>query len=234
MSDVTEVIGILDASGSMSNLTESTISGFNEFLEQQQRNQEGQANITLTVFDDKPLRLYHSDPIEQARRLNRDVYNPGGRTALLDAIGMTIEELGKLYHWRARDLQPDNVICFVTTDGNENASQYYQRREIANMVEEQREKWGWEFIFTGANIDEFAAGREMNFSANMIGGFEHNDRGMKNNFQAIGNATTQMRELGEVQDDWNDNLDDHDKRDWTETDDDDLVFGQQPAIEIDQ
>jgi hypothetical protein len=200
-SNLTEILCILDESSSMSGLQESTISGFNEFLSEQ-KSQPGRANLTLVTFNTKVLTVYSSRDIQLIEPIDTEVYSPNGRTALLDAVGRTIDEAGKRFAARSEDDKPANVITFVTTDGEENASDKYSIDDVSSRVDEQQRKYGWEFIFTGANIDEFAAGQSMNFNQDRIGGFDHDKEGVTRNFQAMTAAANQMRATGQVQDDW--------------------------------
>ena len=146
----TEILFILDRSGSMQHLTQDTIGGYNAFLEQQKK-EEGEARITTILFDDKYEVLHDRVDIKEVKPLTSDEYYARGMTALIDAIGKSVNELKSTI--KKEDEKPDNVIVVITTDGQENSSTEYKAEDVRKMIKKLQEKKGWQFIFLGANID---------------------------------------------------------------------------------
>lgn len=148
----TEIVFILDNSGSMGRFTEDTIGGFNSFLEAQKQ-ESGEATLTTVLFNSKHTVLHDGLNIQDVKPMTRNEYCAGGNTALLDALGDTINSIGKKLNDMDEDNRPANVLFMITTDGAENASVEYSKKQIKEMIEHQQEKYNWNFIFVGANID---------------------------------------------------------------------------------
>jgi uncharacterized protein YegL len=158
--NLTELVAILDRSGSMYGLTEETIAGYNKFIAEQ-KELPGEANLTTILFDDQYDILHDGVPLREIRSITTREYYTRGSTALLDALGKTINTVGqKLAHTQEEE-RPGKVLFLVITDGYENASQEFSAKQIRKMVEHQREKYKWEFLFLGANIDAFATASSM-------------------------------------------------------------------------
>ena len=149
--NLTEIIFILDRSGSMAHLEEATISGYNEFLHKQSL-EPGEKLVTTVLFDDIYEVLYRGMPLEKAG-MTRGQYFARGMTALYDAVGKTIIDTGARLSRMPESERPAKVIVAITTDGAENASREFTQSSVRNMIEHQREKYNWEFVFFGANID---------------------------------------------------------------------------------
>lgn len=158
MKDATEIVVVLDKSGSMGNIVDDTIGGFNNFLKEQQE-QPGEANLTLAYFDTTYSIPIKGRAIKAVEPLTRETYRPGGGTALLDAIGKAITETGA----RLADIpefnRPSKVIVVVMTDGEENSSKEHTKAQIAEMIKHQEEKYDWAFLFLGAGMDSFHEAR---------------------------------------------------------------------------
>lgn len=150
--DLTEIVFILDRSGSMHGLEKDTIGGYNAFVESQ-KTVEGKARMTTVLFDDQYELLYSGRNIQEVRALTGREYFTRGSTAILDAIGKTIADLGQRLKETPEDQRPSKVLFMITTDGYENASRKYSYKAINDLITQQREKYNWEFIFMGANID---------------------------------------------------------------------------------
>lgn len=161
---LTEVAFILDRSGSMQSVTEQAIAGFNHFLAEQQR-APGQARLTLVLFDDEYLLHADALSIAEVMPLDTTTYVPRASTALLDAIGRTIDDLGKRLAATPEADRPAKVIVTILTDGEENASTRYAWRDISKRVRHQTDKYGWEFLFLGANQDAIATAAQMSIAA---------------------------------------------------------------------
>jgi len=189
--DLTEIAFILDRSGSMQSLTEAAISGFNSFLKEQQE-AEGEARLTLTLFDDEFLYPADALPISEVIGLDTRTYVPRGCTALLDAIGKTIKKVDeRLQHLKDED-KPANVVFAIFTDGYENSSLDYTWKDIAKMIREYREK-GWEFLFLGANQDAIATASQLNIEAHNSATVAASAMGMTSSTRSISRKMSVLR-----------------------------------------
>ncbi len=160
----TEIAFVLDRSGSMGSCREAAMSGFNLFLHEQQQT-EGLAKLTLVLFDDEYLVPIDGLPVAEILPLNDDSYVPRGSTALLDAIGQTIDDFGARLAALPEQDRPGQVIVAILTDGLENSSQTYTWQQIARVIKEQTEQYRWTFLFLGANQDAIATAAQMNIAA---------------------------------------------------------------------
>lgn len=174
----TEIAYILDRSGSMGCLKETAISSFNEFLKEQKA-EPGEATFTLVLFDDEYLLHADAVPIGEVVELDASTYVPRSMTALMDAIGRTIDNVGKRLAAMKEEDRPGKVLIAIFTDGHENASSDYTLKKISEMIKHQQEKYSWEFFFLGANQDAIASAARMNIHAYNSSTFEHNDRGQR-------------------------------------------------------
>lgn len=159
-----EIAFVLDRSGSMESCREATIGGFNSFLQEQQKT-EGLARLTLILFNDEYLVPIDALPVAEILPLSSDSYVPRGSTALLDAIGRTIDELGARLAALSEKDRPLQVIVAILTDGLENSSQDYTWQQIADVIKQQSEQYRWTFLFLGANQDAIATAAQMNITA---------------------------------------------------------------------
>jgi len=158
------IVLVLDRSGSMSTGYEQHLKGVNEFIDGQ-RKVPKPGRLTLVQFDDDYQIDYEEAPISDVRVLTKETYVPRGMTALLDAIGKTINSIGRELSSRMERDRPDNVIVVIQTDGQENASREYVKEKVADMIRTQREKYGWQFIFLGAGIDAIGTAASLNIPA---------------------------------------------------------------------
>lgn len=172
---------VLDRSGSMGSVRSETIEGFNEFLASQKQ-APGEATLTLVQFDDQFDIMHDATPLECVQSLTIDTFVPRGTTALLDAIGRTIDGLGRRLAAMPEHERPGRVIVAIITDGMENASTRYKRSQVFDMITHQRRKYSWEFMFLAADQDAIAAGRELGinreFSASYCRGLVGESFGM--------------------------------------------------------
>lgn len=164
MRDATEIIMVLDKSGSMASSTNDVIGGFNTFLTEQQ-NLPGEANLTVVLFDTTYTVLFANRPIREVPPLDSTVYRAGGRTALNDAVAQAIVETGKKLSDMPEDERPNKVICVIITDGEENASREHSASQVREMVQHQQDKYDWVFIYLGANVDAFAEAGKIGIQA---------------------------------------------------------------------
>lgn len=158
----TDITILLDRSGSMNSIKNDTVGGFNNFIEDQKL-VKGRADVTLVQFDDKYEVDYTAKNVKDVPKLN---FKPRGNTALLDALGRSIAETGERLCKLNKNSRPNKVVFVVITDGEENASKEYKKSQISEMVKHQQNKYSWDFIFLGANIDSIKDGRSLGFIPN--------------------------------------------------------------------
>lgn len=173
MKDETDITIILDRSGSMGPLRTDTIGGFNSFLADQRKGPDV-ARISLVTFANAARTEYQGRPISEAPELTIETYDPMGGTALLDAVGSAIDAAGNRLRMLPESERPKRVLFVIITDGQENASTHYERRRIFKMVEHQTHKYGWGFVYLGANVDAFAeaGGIGIRYAANYTPTYE--------------------------------------------------------------
>lgn len=148
----TELVFILDRSGSMQSLTADTIGGFNSLIEKQ-RGEEGECVVSTVLFDGKSTVLHDRVPLSEVKPMTRADYVPRGNTALIDAVGGAVKHIGNVHKYAREEDVPRHTMFVIMTDGMENASRFYSAEKVKAMIERQKERFGWEFIFIGANID---------------------------------------------------------------------------------
>lgn len=205
MAMITELVFILDRSGSMSGLEQDTIGGYNAMLEKQ-KNVEGQARITTALFDNNYELLHDRIDIRAVSPITEKEYYVGGSTALLDAIGLTINKIGNAQKHTAEAYRADKVLFVITTDGMENASREYDYSKIKAMVERQKRKYGWEFIFLGANIDAIDVAGRFGITPDRVQNYHSDSEGTKLNFAVTAQAIASFRDTGVVAENWGDEI----------------------------
>lgn len=156
----TEIVFIIDSSGSMSTIKKDTIGGFNEFIGEQKK-LEGKANASLIFFNSSYLPAYYNKPLNEVEDLNENTFRPSGSTALLDSIGRTLNELMTK---EGSEIAPDKYLVVIITDGEENSSKEYSNDAIRKIIEDLRSKGNWEFVYLGANQDSFSVAGAMGIS----------------------------------------------------------------------
>ncbi len=210
--NLTELVFILDKSGSMSGLESDTIGGYNAMLKKQQE-EPGEALVTTVLFDDNYVLLHDRRNIKGIRPIGEKDYYVGGRTALLDAIGRTIHKIENARKQTAQEQRADKVMFVITTDGMENASREYSMEKVRAMIERQKEEYGWEFIFLGANIDAIATAARFGISANRAANYHADREGTRLNYEALSNIVSELRAGGTLADSWKAEIDeDYEKR----------------------
>ena len=191
MKNLTEIVFILDRSGSMSGLEGDTIGGFNSMIEKQKK-VEGDALVSTVLFDHESLVLHDRIALEKIEPLTEKDYEVRGTTALLDAIGDAVHHIKTIHKYaRAEDL-PEKTMFIITTDGMENASRKFTYKKIKKLVEEQQ-KAGWEFIFMGANIDAIEVAGNIGISSDRAVNFHNDEVGIEKTFAAVGAAIQSVR-----------------------------------------
>ena len=188
----TEIAFVLDRSGSMESCQDAAIEGFNRFLREQQQ-AEGLAKLTLVLFDDEYLVPAQSLPVAEIVALTRETYVPRNTTALLDAIGKTVDDLGARLAQIPEKDRPGQVIVTILTDGLENASQTFTWKDVAAKIKQQTETYKWTFLFLGANQDAIATAAQMNIGAANAATYVADDAGARSSSSAASRKVRAMR-----------------------------------------
>lgn len=196
---LTEVVFILDRSGSMSGLEADTIGGFNSMIEKQQK-EEGKALISTVLFDDEAEVLYDRVPIGKVEPMNDKQYYVRGCTALLDAIGGAIHHIGNVHKYARDEDRPEKTLFIITTDGMENSSVNYDYKKIKKMIERQKKKYHWEFIFLGANIDAVEVAGRFGVERSRAVRYESDRLGTKLNYDVMSKVVSSVRACNTVED----------------------------------
>ena len=191
----TEIICILDKSGSMQTLQSETIAGLNQFIKEQKQ-EEGQCNFTLVQFNQDVVLKIKRQPIREVTPLNTASYQPSGYTALLDAVGQTLKAAMETVFMLPVNENPDNVLVFIITDGMENASRHYTKEQISKMVVDLTVNKGWEFQFFGANVDAFGEAQNIGISADKADAWDYNRDGMKDMMNKMSMKSSEYRKRG--------------------------------------
>ncbi|MBR5546410.1 MAG: VWA domain-containing protein [Clostridia bacterium] len=190
--NLTELVFILDRSGSMSGLESDTIGGFNAMIEKQKKT-EGEALVSTVLFSDSSTVLHDRTDIQNVQPITDDDYQVYGCTALLDAIGQAIHHIGNVHKYAREEDRPEKTLFVITTDGMENASRRYTAPEIRAKIERQKQKYGWEFLFLGANIDAVETARRYGISEDRAVTYRSDSVGTRLNYQAVSQAVTSVR-----------------------------------------
>ena len=190
--NVTELVFILDRSGSMSGLEADTIGGFNATIEKQ-RAQDGKVYVSTVLFDDESKVIHDRVDINEIKPMTRKEYEVGGCTALLDAIGGAIHHIGNIHKYARPEDVPEHTVFVITTDGMENASRRYSGAEIKRKIQRQTEKYGWEFIFLAANIDAVGTAESIGIRRDRAANYEQTPMGVDRSYCAMSEAITRVR-----------------------------------------
>ena len=190
--NLTEIVFILDRSGSMSGLEADTIGGFNAMVEKQKRT-EGDAVLSTVLFDHRCSVLHDRVDIRKVEPMNDRSYTVGGCTALLDAIGGAIHHIGNVHKYARSEDVPEHTIFVITTDGMENASKFYTAERVKQMIARQKEKYGWEFLFLGANIDAVETARSFGIGADRAANYHADSEGTGVVYETVSDAICHVR-----------------------------------------
>ena len=190
--NLTEIVFILDRSGSMSGLEQDTIGGFNSMINQQ-KNAEGEALVSTILFDNVSEVLHDRINVKDIHPLTDHDYMVRGCTALLDAIGGAIHHIGNIHKYARREDIPEHTMFVITTDGMENASRYYSSNKVKQMIERQKIKYGWEFLFLGANIDAVETACLFGFDEDRAFNYQCDSEGTALNYEVISEAISAVR-----------------------------------------
>lgn len=208
--NLTEIVFILDKSGSMSGLEADTIGGYNAFLEKQKK-VEGEAYVSTVLFSDDSTVIHDHVPIAKVEPLNDQQYFVGGCTALLDAVGGAIHHIGNVHKYAREEDRPEKTIFVITTDGQENSSHVYNYEKIKKLIERQQEKYGWEFIFLGANMDAISEAGRLGISADRAVQYECDGVGTSLNFECLSATIAEHRLTGCMPMAWKKKIEDYHK-----------------------
>ncbi|MGM9940819.1 MAG: hypothetical protein ACI32N_02370 [Bulleidia sp.] len=199
--NLTEIVFILDRSGSMSGLEADTIGGFNSMIAEQKK-EEGEAYVSTILFNHRLTVLHDRLDIRKVEPLTVEDYRPMGTTALLDALGGAIHHIGNVHKYARKEDVPEHTLFVITTDGYENASRQYRLEKVRSMVERQKEKYSWEFLFLGADIDAIGMAADFGIDASHAVNTLHDSQATALNYEAVGAAVSQMRMCGSVDESW--------------------------------
>ena len=188
---LTEIVFILDRSGSMSGLEADTIGGFNSLISKQKK-EDGQALVSTVLFDDRSEVLHDRVPLERIEKMTDSDYFVRGCTALLDAIGGAIHHIGNVHKYAREEDRPEKTLFIITTDGMENASKRYTYDKVRQMVERQKSKYGWEFIFLGANIDALEVAGRFGITEDHAANYHCDEEGTALNYEVLSEAICQV------------------------------------------
>ena len=202
---MTELIFILDRSGSMGGLESDTIGGFNSMLARQKQ-EPGKCLVSTVLFDNYSEVIHDRVPLEKVPALTGKEYCVRGCTALLDAVGGAIHHIGNVHRYARPEDRPERTLFVITTDGLENASRRYDYGKVKPMIEGQKAKYGWEFIFLGANIDDAKEAARFGISADRAVRYQCDSVGTALNFEVISEAVTCARAAMSLQDSWKDRI----------------------------
>ena len=198
---ITELVFILDRSGSMSGLESDTIGGFNSLIEKQRREQ-GTCYVSTVLFDNTTDVIHDRVKLEDIRPMTREDYTVRGCTALMDAIGGAIHHIGNIHKYARPEDVPEHTIFVITTDGMENASHRYDSSTVKEMITRQKQRYGWEFLFLGANIDAVETARRFGIGADRAVNYRADRRGTRVIYDTVSDAVCQVRSDAPLSADW--------------------------------
>ena len=199
--NLTEIVFILDRSGSMSGLEADTIGGFNSMIEKQKK-ENGEALISTVLFDNVSEVIHDRVPVQKVEPMTDKDYSVRGCTALLDAIGGAIHHIGNVHKYARKEDVPEHTLFVITTDGMENASRRYDSEKVKKMIERQKEKYGWEFLFLGANIDAAKEAARFGISSDRAVTYKCDEIGTALNYEVIGETVACFCASRPISADW--------------------------------
>ena len=209
--NLTELVFILDRSGSMAGLEQDTIGGFNAMIEKQKR-EAGEAYVSTVLFDSACEVIHDRVNLGSVPKLTEKEYYVRGCTALLDAVGGAIHHIGNVHKYAREEDRPEKTLFVITTDGMENASRRYSYEKVREMIKRQKEKYGWEFLFLGANIDAAREAARFGITQDRAANYHADAMGTAVIYEAMGEAVCNVRAARPMTADWKKRIDDDFKR----------------------
>ena len=203
--DLTEIVFILDRSGSMAGLEDDTIGGFNAMVEKQKK-EPGEALLSAVLFSNDSEVIYDRVDLRKVEPMTDRQYCVGGSTALLDAIGGAVHHIGNVHKYAREEDRPEHTVFVITTDGMENASRRYTSARVKDMVKHQQEKYGWEFLFLGANIDAVETAGRFGIAEDRAVNFVNDPMGQALNYAEVSEAVRTVRSCRPLTGSWKQNI----------------------------
>ena len=203
--NITELVFILDRSGSMAGLESDTIGGFNALIEKQ-RKQEGMCYVSTILFDNDCRVIHDRVKLEDVEPMTDRDYTVGGCTALLDALGGAIRHIAGIHRYARPEDVPEHTVFVITTDGMENASRRYDAARVKEMIGHEKEKYGWEFLFLAANIDAVSTASRFGIGADRAVNYRHDGRGTRVLYDTVSTVVGHVRANAPIAADWSDGI----------------------------
>lgn len=203
--NTTELVFILDRSGSMAGLEADTIGGFNAMIEKQKK-EVGNCFVSTVLFDNDSKVIHDRVKLEEVKPMTSEDYNVRGCTALLDAIGGAVKHIGNIHKYARPEDVPENTMFVITTDGMENASRKFSSAQVKEMIERQKEKHGWEFIFVAANIDAVETARSFGISEDRAVNYHADAQGTTCLYANVSDVVMSIRNGRPIQADWSEKM----------------------------
>ena len=204
--NITELVFILDRSGSMSGLESDTVGGFNTMIEKQKK-QNAPCYVSTVLFNHASEVLYDRVKLGEVQKMTEEDFFVGGSTALIDAIGGAIYHIGNIHKYIRPEDVPANTMFVIMTDGMENASRNYSSDRVKQMLERQKKRYGWEFLFIGANIDAVETAARYGIDADRAVNYHADKEGTRVVYQSVANAVCSVRANKELRADWSEEID---------------------------
>ena len=204
--NITELVFILDRSGSMSGLESDTVGGFNTMIEKQKK-QNAPCYVSTVLFNHTSEVLYDRVKLGEVQKMTEEDFFVGGSTALMDAIGGAIHHIGNIHKYIRPEDVPANTMFVIMTDGMENASSRYSSEQVKQMIERQKKRYGWEFLFIGANIDAIETAARYGIDADRAVNYHADKEGTRVVYQSVANAVCNVRANRELRADWSEEID---------------------------
>lgn len=205
--NITELVFILDRSGSMAGLEGDTIGGFNSLIEKQKK-QDGKCYVSTVLFDHLTDVIHDRVELENIKPMTNEDYYVRGCTALIDAIGGAIHHIGNIHKYAREEDVPEHTMFVIMTDGYENASHIYTSDKVKAIIKRQKEKYGWEFLFIGANIDAVETAKHFGINEDRAVNYHADSQGTSVVYDTVGDTVCCMRESRTISDDWSKNIND--------------------------
>lgn len=203
--NTTELVFILDRSGSMAGLEADTIGGFNSMIEKQKK-QDGKCYVSTVLFDDSIEVVHDRVELHSVNKMTEDDYFVRGCTALIDAIGSSIRHIANIHKYARPEDVPQNTMFVITTDGMENASRQFSSDEVKRMIKKEKEKYGWEFIFIGANIDAVETAKQFGIGSDRAVNYHADSKGTEVLYNTVSQVVSNVRMCAPMQTNWSDNI----------------------------